>query len=106
MRHQDRHSLGIGVGAENVPVTLKLAPQGLKILDDPIVHDGDAIRGDRMGIGFDRQAMGCPTGMPDTNRSFHWLVIKPPSEVGELAFRPPAYDASVDQGCNSSRIIA
>jgi hypothetical protein len=44
--------------------------------------------------------------MPDTNRPLHWIVIEPPSEVDELAFRPTAFDASVDQGRNSSRIVA
>src|ERR1700730_18202987 len=96
MSHKDRRRLRVSVRAEDLPVALELAPQGLKILDDAIVHDRNAVRGDRMSISLDRQAMRRPTSMPDTNHSLYWLVIEPPSEVDELAFRPPAFDASVD----------
>ena len=59
-----------------------------------------------MSISLNGQAMRRPTGIPNTNHSLHWLAIEPPSEVDELAFRPPAFDASVDQGRDTSGIIA
>ena len=68
-------------------------------------YDAAIARAVRVCIGLRDTAMRGPTGMPDTNHSLHWLVIEPPSEVDELTFRPPAFDASVDQGRDTSRII-
>ena len=84
----------------------ELAPQGLEILDDAVVHDGDPVGRDRMGIGLGRQAMGRPAGMPDADHALHRLVVEPPGEVGELALGAAALDAAVDQGRDPGRIIA
>jgi hypothetical protein len=37
--------------------------------------------------------------------SLRRFVIEPPLKVDEFAFRPPAFNASVDQGPNPGRII-
>ncbi len=105
MRRQHPHRLGVGVGPEHVAQRGELAAQGLEILDDAIVHDSDPVGGDRMGIGLGRQAMRRPAGVPDADHPLYRLVIEPPGEVDELAFRSPAFDASVDQRPDSGRIV-
>jgi hypothetical protein len=58
-----------------------------------------------MGIGLSWQAMRRPPGMPDTDYPLHRLTIEQPGKVEELAFRPPAFDASIDQSPNAGRIV-
>jgi len=77
----------------------------MKILDDTIVHNGNAVRCDRMDIGFGQLAMCRPTGVPNADHALRRFVIGPPVKVDEFAFRPPAFNASVDQGPNPGRII-
>ena len=106
MRRQDRHRLGVGLGAEDIAERRQLAPQRLEILDDAVMDDGDPVGGDRMGIGLGRQAMRRPAGVADADRPLHRLVIEPPGEVDELALGAAALDAAVDQGRDAGRIIA
>jgi len=67
LSHKGRR-LCVSVGTEDLPVALDLAPQGLKVFDDAIVHDRNAARGDRMGISLDRQAMGRTQAQPSPCR--------------------------------------
>src|SRR5215472_12672206 len=106
MRRQDRHRLGVGVGAEGIAEPFELAPQGLEILNDAIVHDGNPVGGDRMGVGLGRQAVGRPAGMPNADHPLHGFAVEPPGEVDELAFGASALDPAVDQGGDAGRIIA
>ena len=106
MRRQDRHRLGVGLGPEDVAEVGELAAQGLEILDDAVVDDGDPVGGDRVGVGLGRQAMGRPAGVADADNPLHRLAVEPPGEIAELALGAAALDAAVDQGRNAGRIIA
>jgi len=52
-------------GLKDIAECRQFAPQRLEILDDSVVNDGDAVRGDRMGVGLGGQAMRRPAGVPD-----------------------------------------
>src|SRR5216683_3152894 len=106
MCRQDRHRLGVGVGPERVSEGTELAAQGLEILDDAVMDDGDPVGGDRMRVGLGRQTMGRPAGMADADHPLHRLVTEPLGEVDELAFGTAAFDTPIDQGRNAGRIIA
>ena len=105
MRRQDCHRLGVGLGSEGVAKCGKFLPQRLEILDNAVMDDGDPVSCDRVRVGLGRQAMRRPTSVPDADHPLHRLAVEPPGEVDELAFRLPAFDASLDQGPDAGRII-
>ena len=63
--------LSVGIGAELVPRGHQLALELLEVLDDAIVHDGNATGAIqvRMGIAVGRGTVGCPTRVPDATSS-------------------------------------
>jgi hypothetical protein len=106
MRRQDRHRLGVSVGAEDIAEPGEFAAQDLEILDDAVVDDGDPVGRNRWGVGLCRRPMGRPTGMTDADHPLHRLVVEPSGEVDQVALGPPAFDPAVDEGCDPVRIIA
>src|SRR5215831_13931621 len=106
MRRYHRDRLGVGIGAKNMAELLQLAPQSLEILDDAVVHDGNAVCCDRMSIGLGRQAVGRPPGVADTDHPLHRVVVEPPGEIDELAFGAPTLDAAIDESGDAGRIVA
>ena len=106
MRREDRHRLGVGLGAEDIAELGELAAQRLEILDDAVMDDGHPVGRDRVGVGLGRQAMGRPAGVADADHPLHRLVVEPSGEVDELALGAPAFDPAVDQGRDPGRIIA
>src|ERR1700730_17285780 len=106
MRRQDRRRLGVGLGPEGVAERRQLMAQGLEILDDAVVDDGDPVGRNRMGVGLGRQTMGSPAGVADADHPLDRLPGETFSEVDELALGAPALNAAVDEGRNPGRIIA
>lgn len=67
LREQMGDDLGVGLGRQIVAALGKFGAQRGKVLDDAVVHDGDAPRivEMRVGIGIGGSAVGGPTGVPD-----------------------------------------
>ena len=61
--------LGIGLGLEFGAQGDQFVAELLEILDDAVVHDGDAVGGMGMGVGLARPAMGRPAGMADPHHA-------------------------------------
>jgi len=103
---RDRDRLGVGLGLKEIAEAAQFAAQRLKILDDAVVHDGDPLGGDRVGVGLGRQPVRRPAGVANPYLSLHRLAIEPPGEIGELALGPPPLDAPIDQGRDPRGVIA
>src|ERR1044072_2790333 len=60
-----RGGLTVGVTGHLDAVGLQLGAQGGEVLDDAVVHDGDALRGVavRVRVAVDRRAVGRPAGV-------------------------------------------
>src|SRR6185437_8987982 len=105
-RHQDRHRLGVGLGLEAIAQARQLGLELLKILDDAVVDDRDAVGGDRMGVGLARHAMRRPAGMADADPALDRLLGETRLEPRELALGAAALDMAIDQRRDAGRIIA
>jgi hypothetical protein len=60
-------ALGVGLGGEPVPLALQLLPEGVEVLDDPVVdhrHPSGAVEVG-MGVPVGRLPVGRPPGVPD-----------------------------------------
>ncbi len=59
---------GVGLGGELIAELLQLIAQLFVILDDAVVHDGDAIAGNvRVSVALGRNAMGCPPSVGNSH---------------------------------------
>lgn len=83
--------LGVGLGAEPVPLGHQLLAQGMVIFNNPVVHHHQIATAITMGMGVfhGRRAMGRPAGMPqpDMGRGDNG-VINDGLQLGQLARRP------------------
>ena len=98
--------LGVGIGAPGDPARAQFPAQGVEILDDPIMDHGDALIGVRVGVGQIGDTMGGPAGMPDPGAARQRTVLNDLGEVMQLAFSPPAVDATVDQRRDPGAVVA
>src|SRR2546428_3879078 len=71
-----RQGLRVGVGHEAVTATLERGPQGVRILDDTVVHQGDGAGavGVRVCVPLGRRAVRRPARVRDAARSLHGLL--------------------------------
>ena len=60
-----QHDFGVGFGLEDHALTFQRFAQFAKILDDAVMHDGDALGRMRMRIVLGGPAVGGPAGMAD-----------------------------------------
>lgn len=77
-----------------------------EVLDDAVVHDGDAIDEMRMGVAFGRRAMRCPAGMGDADHAVERLFGKTLLQVEQLAFGAATGELAVDDGGDAGGIVA
>ena len=84
---QMRHHLSVGVAGEGMPRRLQLLAQVGEVLDDAIVHHGDAAvaAGVRMGVGLARAAVRGPTRVADAARALEVEVPQRMGQAGNLA---------------------
>ena len=72
-----RDDFGVGLGAELVARALQLGAQLFVVLDDAVVHDGQAVAGDvRMGVALARHAMRGPARVGDAHGSVNGRLIQ------------------------------
>ena len=98
--------LGVGLGHEFRAAPGKLGAQLVEVLDDAVVHDGDAIGRVRMRIGLVRSAVGRPAGMADADRAEQRLALEPLLEIPELALGTPSGQMAVLERGDARGIIA
>ena len=103
---QMRHHLGIGLRPELMPLLQELEAQRLEILDDAVMHDGNAAGFVRMGIVFGGGSMGGPAGVADAGGPGKRITFQDGFEIGELAFGASPLDPTVDQGRDAGAVIA
>src|ERR1700738_4746271 len=77
LRDEMCHNLGVGLGAELGALVFQFFAQLAKVLDDAVMHNGEAVSGVGMGVVFGRAPMGRPAGMPDSDLAFEWLLGEP-----------------------------
>ncbi len=84
--HPVRDHLGVGLGAELVATALQVVAQRLVVLDDAVVHDGDAVARDvRVGIALARHAVGRPAGVRDAELAVHRALVERVAQFLHLA---------------------
>jgi hypothetical protein len=59
--------LGVGLGREGVALGLQLAAQLFEVLDDAVVHHGEAAGDVRVGVALGGHAVGGPAGVGDAD---------------------------------------
>ena len=101
-----QHRLGVGLGLEHVALGGELVAQLLEVLDDAVVHDGDALVHVRMGVALDRLAVRRPARVAEAGVALQRMVGEPQLEVLELALGAPAVEMAVLDGGDAGRIIA
>ncbi len=103
---QMHHDLGVGLGREHRALGLEFRAQFAEILDDAVMHHGDAFGGVRMGIVLGRPAMGGPAGVPDAGVAAERLGLEPGLEVLQLALGAPPRQSAVLQRSDPRGIVA
>ena len=101
-----QHRLGVGLGLEHVALGGQRLAQLLEVLDDAVVHDGDALVHVRVGVALDRLAVGRPARMAEAGVPLQRMVGEPQLQVLELALGAAAVEMAVLDGGNARRIIA
>ena len=64
---QMSNHFSVGLRRELKPIYFKCRPQVAEILNNTVMHHGDAAEKMRMGVDFNRCTMGGPTGMTDAD---------------------------------------
>ena len=103
---QPYKGLGVRLRLEQRTLGFEFGSQLGMVLDDAVMHHGDA--GGRVGmrVAFGRRAMGRPAGVADAGGAGQRIPLQHGSQVVELAFRPAAVDAGLDQGGDACAVIA
>ena len=101
-----QHRLGVGLGLERVALGGELLAQLLEVLDDAVVHDGDALVHVRVGVALDRLAVRGPARVADAGAALQGLVGEPQLQVLELALGAPAIEVAVLDGGDAGRVVA
>ena len=73
-QHGDRFRVGLGL--EHLSGRLQLVTEGGVVLDDAVMHDGDARRAVRMGVGLGGGAMGRPSRVANSSRAEHGRAVE------------------------------
>ena len=82
--HEMRDHLGVGLRAELVAARLELVAQGLEVLDDAVVHDGDlAVARVRMRVVLGRRAVRRPARVRDAGRALEMPRVRLVREIGD-----------------------
>ena len=93
-RHQMHRDLAVGVTGELDTLGLQFGPQHREVLDDAVVHHGEAARGIpvRVGIAVGGPAVGRPAGVPHPRAALQGYRIGERQrllEVGQPSCPPP-----------------
>ena len=96
----------VGFGFKTVASGHQLALQFAEILDDAVMHDGDARGGMGMGIAFGRRAMRRPARVTDAGMAAQRLLLQHRAQPVQIAGGAAARNLAVFQGGDARRVIA
>ncbi len=102
---QMQHDLGIGLGLEDRALLLQRLAQLAKILDDAVMHDGDALGRMRMRVVLGRPAVGGPAGVADAGVAHERLGAQARFQILQLALGAAALETVAFQRRNACGII-
>ncbi len=97
----------VGLGDERVPGRLQLALELQVVLDDPVVHDDDAVLAVavRMRILFRGTAVRCPARVSDAEFALDGITLEHLLEIGELAGAAPNLQLAVADERDARRVV-
>ena len=98
--------LRIGLRGEGVALGREFLAQGLEILDDAVVDDGEPVASVRMSVGLGRLAVRRPARVADADRAEERLGRQPRLEIAQLALGAAALDMAALQRRDAGRIVA
>jgi hypothetical protein len=103
-----RNDLGVGLGIELVAAPLEVGAQLVVVLDDAVVHDGQAIARDvRVRVALARHPVGGPAGVRDADLAVSGTVRQGVIELAHLADRAqPGEVARAVQDGDAGRVVA
>ena len=101
-----RHRLGIGIGSEDATRGRQLVTQFAEVLDNAVVHDGDAVGAVGMRVDLVGHAMRRPARVTDPDEPVQGLGGDELLQIDELALGATALDMAVDQRRDTGRIVA
>src|SRR5262245_7650077 len=101
-----RDDFCVGVGLELGALRGEFLAQLAEILDDAVMHDGDALGRMGMGVGLVGPAVGRPSRVRDPDPPIERLAGKARLEVLQLALGAAALEMTTFERGYASRIIA
>ena len=105
-RDQVRDDFGIGVRIENIALGAQPRAQDFVVLDDAVVHDGEAARNVRMRVALAGNAVRRPARVRDTGCARGAGLVDLSGQFGDAANGAQALQpGTVDQG-ETGRVIA
>ncbi len=101
-----RHHLGVGLRLEHVAQGFQPLALFLMVLDDAVVHHGNAAAGDvRMCIGLGHSAMGRPARVGNADNALEVLRENGTLHFGNAAHAAHALNGSIQDG-HAGRVVA
>ena len=98
-RDQVRHDLGVGVRGKHVTRGLQAGAQFLVVLDDAVMHHGQAVGDVRVRVALARDAVRRPAGVGDAGRAGGPGLVDLRHQFGDAPDRAQAAQAGgIDQG--------
>ena len=103
------NDLGVGLGAERVPVRLERLLDLAVVLDDPVQDDRELpllAAGKRVRILFADAAVRCPARVPDPRRGLGAVPLRGLLQVLEIADRADVVEAVILEQRKAGRVVA
>ena len=91
-------SLGVGLGLEDVALALQVGLDRLEVLDDAVMHHGEAAGDVRVGVALGGHAVGGPARVGDADVGGELARIGQRSELGHAAAGAQAGELAGEHG--------
>ena len=104
--HEERRHFRIGLGGEAMALGGEFLAQRLEILDDPVVHDREAVARVRVRVPLGRLAVRRPAGVADADPAAERRALQLRFEVLQLALGAQPRHPAALQRCDARRVVA